>query len=287
MARIDNLTNFLTDVANSIREKKGTTGTILAKNFDTEIASIETGGSGTLNLQDKNITITSNGTQNVTADEGYDGIDTVTLSVQVPQEVSGYIEDCSKLFNKDSKASHSLITKLLPHCKPTNAYKMFFNNLNVSGTFDVTNLDVSQCTTFESMFEGMLSVTSFNVSNFNTSACTNMQSMFIYFGQTNPNANKLDLSSFNTTNVTNMGYMFWGGEYIAEIDLSSFDFTNVTNFSSMFTNCGISCLASAGAYADGIPYIYVKDETAQNWILTKSNGRPSTWSTANVIIKEV
>lgn len=44
MARTDNLTNFLTDIANAIREKKGTSDKILASNFDTEIASIETGG---------------------------------------------------------------------------------------------------------------------------------------------------------------------------------------------------------------------------------------------------
>lgn len=45
MARTDNLTNFLTDVADSIREKKGTSEPILASNFDTEIDSITTGGS--------------------------------------------------------------------------------------------------------------------------------------------------------------------------------------------------------------------------------------------------
>ena len=44
MARIDTLGNFLTDVATAIRNKKGTTDTIVASNFDTEIESIETGG---------------------------------------------------------------------------------------------------------------------------------------------------------------------------------------------------------------------------------------------------
>lgn len=43
MARTDTLGNFLTDVADAIREKKGTTDTIPASNFDTEIASIESG----------------------------------------------------------------------------------------------------------------------------------------------------------------------------------------------------------------------------------------------------
>lgn len=44
MARTDNLTNFLTDVANAIRSKKGTSELIQASSFDTEIESIEAGG---------------------------------------------------------------------------------------------------------------------------------------------------------------------------------------------------------------------------------------------------
>lgn len=43
MARTDNLNNFLTDVADSIREKKGTTELIPASEFDTEIDSISSG----------------------------------------------------------------------------------------------------------------------------------------------------------------------------------------------------------------------------------------------------
>ena len=46
MAKTDNLTDFLTDVANAIREKKGTTGTINPQDFSSEIASIESGGGG-------------------------------------------------------------------------------------------------------------------------------------------------------------------------------------------------------------------------------------------------
>ena len=43
MARTDNLSNFLTDVANAIREKKETSSQIPAKDFDTQIKSIEKG----------------------------------------------------------------------------------------------------------------------------------------------------------------------------------------------------------------------------------------------------
>lgn len=46
MAKNDNLTDFLADVANAIRDKKGTTDLINPQDFSAEIASIETGGSG-------------------------------------------------------------------------------------------------------------------------------------------------------------------------------------------------------------------------------------------------
>ena len=43
MADTSNLTNFLEDVADAIREKRGTSSPIPAANFDTEIRSIQTG----------------------------------------------------------------------------------------------------------------------------------------------------------------------------------------------------------------------------------------------------
>lgn len=46
MAKTNNLTDFLTDIADAIREKKGTTGTINPQDFSSEIASIESGGGG-------------------------------------------------------------------------------------------------------------------------------------------------------------------------------------------------------------------------------------------------
>ena len=47
MAKNNNLTDFLTGVANAIRAKKGTTDLINPQDFESEIASIETGGGGT------------------------------------------------------------------------------------------------------------------------------------------------------------------------------------------------------------------------------------------------
>lgn len=48
MARTDTLGNFLTDVAEAIRTKEGTTETISASEFDTRIANLSGGGTGEL-----------------------------------------------------------------------------------------------------------------------------------------------------------------------------------------------------------------------------------------------
>ena len=53
MADTSNLSQFLTDVASAIKTKKGTTDKIPAANFDTEIASIETG----IDTSDANATV--------------------------------------------------------------------------------------------------------------------------------------------------------------------------------------------------------------------------------------
>ena len=51
MSKQDNLTDFLTDVADAIREKKGTTEKINPQNFSEEIRGIESGGGGIPNAE--------------------------------------------------------------------------------------------------------------------------------------------------------------------------------------------------------------------------------------------
>lgn len=64
MARTNNLTNFLTDVANAIRTKKGTSASIAASNFDSEIAGIQTGVNVTIDgvSQTEDLTLHTNST---------------------------------------------------------------------------------------------------------------------------------------------------------------------------------------------------------------------------------
>ena len=55
MARVDTLTNFLTDVAGAIKTKKGDTTPILASDFDTEIANLPSGGGETPEAPEKDV----------------------------------------------------------------------------------------------------------------------------------------------------------------------------------------------------------------------------------------
>ena len=79
MARTNNLTNFLTDVAGAIKEKKGSETDIPAANFDTEIRNLPSQGT----YEEKTISITQNGTQTVTPSQGYDAIDELTINASV------------------------------------------------------------------------------------------------------------------------------------------------------------------------------------------------------------
>lgn len=80
MARIDNLTNYLTDVAAAIKTKKGSQVNIPAANFDIEISNLPSGGT----YQTKSINITNNGLMNVTPDQGYDAIAVLNITTNVP-----------------------------------------------------------------------------------------------------------------------------------------------------------------------------------------------------------
>lgn len=85
MARIDNLDNFLTDVADSIRAKTGSSEPIPASEFDLEISALQSEP----NLQDKEITITENTTTTIKADEGYDGLNEVSVITDVTGGTGG------------------------------------------------------------------------------------------------------------------------------------------------------------------------------------------------------
>lgn len=165
--------------------------------------------------------------------------------------------------------------------KDVTTARYMFDNCQ-SSSVDLSNFDTTNVTNMAYMFRGS-KFTSLDLSNFYTSKVTNMTYMF----QGNSSIlTSLDLSNFDTKNVTNMASMFGNVTRVAILDISNFDFSNIESYTEIFYKTGTLSLASNGAYADGIPYVYVKDATAQNWILNlSSSDRPVAWTTNNVIIK--
>ena len=103
---------------------------------------------------------------------------------------------------------------------------------------DLSNFDTSKVKSMAAMFSVNRNLESINFGNkFDTSNVTNMGSMF----NTCSSLTSLDLSNFNTSQVTNMSFMFVGFPNI-ELNLSGFDTSNVTNMMSMFESSKLSTL---------------------------------------------
>lgn len=88
MARINNLPDFLTDVATAIKTKKGDNTDIPAANFDTEITNLPSQGV----YQNKQMNITTNGNYEITPDTGYDAMEKLRLNINVGTADATYAE---------------------------------------------------------------------------------------------------------------------------------------------------------------------------------------------------
>ena len=82
-----------------------------------------------------------------------------------------------------------------------------------------------------------------------------------------------------------IGSMFHSAYEINVLDISGADFTKATWYSNLFVDCGWNATPENGGYANHKPYVYVKDETNQSWIITEANKCSLGWSTKNVLIK--
>lgn len=260
MARVDNLTNFLTDVADSIRAKKGTTDTIPASSFDTEISSIQS-GTGT----DINDYFNETPATWVLIESFSVFVPFSFLIKRIPDfELPADVTTCEGLFNTNYYPNNSLLSigKITSNAPVTSTAEMFYG-LYALQSVDLSAFDTSNVTDMHSMFTKCNALESLNLSNFNTSKVTNMSAMF----EQCSTLTTLNLSSFNTANVTNVSNMFSLCTSLSNLDISNFDFSKITMYDNMFGE-----YSQDGSYR--IPancYILVKDASAKEWLTSKFN----------------
>lgn len=187
-------------------------------------------GGGGSTLQDKEVTITENGTTNITADTGYDGLNEVEVTTNVSSSIDDYFDNTTSA-GQDYTGNWKNLVKKLP------------TSINVTGTsisalfryYKGTNIPTinlsKQITSANYAFTGCINVTSIDISNINLSAVTDMSNMF----SSCSSLENLSFSNTTTNKLTDTSSMFSGCWELKNIPL--FDTSGVTNMQNMFDNC--------------------------------------------------
>ena len=209
MARIDTLTNYLSDVAEAIKTKKGDDTPILASEFDTEITNLPSGGSSHAwsaigyNEEPKSF------------QEMFD------YSKEIYDNWDNTIIDLRYKFNGDK----NLIW--FPLVDTSNVTNMRYMFNNCPALKEIPQFDTSKVTDMSFMFYSCTSLK--EIPQFDTSNVTNMSFMF-------SNCTPLkEIPQFDTSNVINMRYMFSNCTSLKEIP--QFDTSNATSMTGMFSSC--------------------------------------------------
>ena len=208
MARTNTLGNFLTDVADAIREKKGTTDTILASNFDTEIASIESGVDINEYLSD---IITSGSSSSP-------GWANTIKKMRSPLTVKG--TSAEYMFYKYPLNE-------LPQIYTSNVTSMRYMFDSCDNLTTIPELDTSNVTSMSSMFVNCAKLTT--IPQLDTSNVTSMSSIF------HGCAKLTTIPQLDTSNVTDMSYMFGSCSNLTTIP--ELDTSNVTSMNGTFHSC--------------------------------------------------
>ena len=117
--------------------------------------------------------------------------------------------------------------------KPKSLRAWFNGAKNLSSVSSIENLNTSDVTYMDGMFNGCSSLTKLDLSGFNTANVGSMSGMFNGCSS----LTELDLSSFNTANVENMSGMFIDCSSLTSLDLSGFNTANVEYMNGMFNGC--------------------------------------------------
>lgn len=315
MARTDNFRNFLTDVANAIREKKGTTDTIPASNFDTEIASIDGSGSGKyvprhilfreytgtdlneeisnldtsniVNMTDmfyscQNITsidISQWNTSNVTSmKEMFGGCNNLT-NVNVSNLDTSKVVDISLLFNTCSKlTSLDLSTWDVSNVNGTGLDSTFSSCTSLEN-LNINNWKISNITSLSGTFANCTKIKSLDLSDWDVSQVTNATRFLVYaYALTS-----LNIDGWDTSKIKSASNMFYGCKFTS---LPQLDASSMTSISSIFTSC--SNLTDFGGLKDlGKAYLTTTSANSSNYTLNLSGSAKLTHDSLMNIINNL
>lgn len=248
MAKDNNLQDFLTDIADAIREKKSTTDKINPQNFSNEIKSIQTSSSSSwtghadveglkaIGWTDEDIAYyQENGVNWNEEDDQYHKVpeDNIALyGILTTDNISDYKDRIVYLPKIDTSMATSMTNRFigcyslvtipqLDTSKVTNTNNMFKDCYSL---VTIPQLDTSSVQNMYNMFGNCRSLIS--IPQLDTSKVTNMDSMFAEC------YSLVTIPQLNTGNVTNMYNMFKNGYSLAIIP--NLDTGKVTNTVNIF-----------------------------------------------------
>ena len=249
MARTDTLGNFLTDVATAIRNKKGTTDTILASDFDTEIASIESG-------VDINEYLSDTITKGTSSSGGW--LKTI-IKLRSPLTVEG--TSAEYMF-------YGCPLNELPQLDTSNVKDTTSMFDGCKNLITIPQIDTSNVTRMNQMFYHCSNLTT--IPQIDTSKVTTMTYMFGYC------SNLTTIPQIDTSMLANMAYMFYNCTNLTTIPQLNGE--NMGILSEAFYGCkslenfnGIINLGQAYQTSQSANYDYYKLVLTSSTLLTEQS----------------
>ena len=175
-----------------------------------------------VNLQSKNITITQNGEQTVSADTGYDGLSSVNINTNVGG--SDYNAKMKTTYSVNGMLGYIEEIPLIDTSSAETLANMF---TSCTGLTTIPLLNTSNVTIMTSMFSACTSLTSIPL--LDTSKVTNMSSMF------SDCSSLTSIPLLDTSKVTTMYYMFKNCTSLTSVPL--LDTSSVYDMQKMFASC--------------------------------------------------
>ena len=153
--------------------------------------------------------------------------------------------------------------------RPTTCLLWFGSCTNLTSIEGLENLNTSDVTRMDRMFDKCERLRALDLSGFNTEKVENMGDMF----SNCKNLETLNLSSFKTNNLKNMSEMFLECNKIAQLDLSGFNTSGVKALDQVFKRCYalealdlssfdtklVTEMSSLFEYCQSLKTIYVSD----------------------------